>query len=202
MFQLRQEQLAAIRRKKIGDGLIATFAETPVRAWWSEQKKYVIASDPLDHQTRFGFDDQGFIAAVASPLGRLWQIANYADGRAAILRNPAGHELSLTYTPAGQLSTIASNGSPRLQLHYNDSGQTVAASFPDGTFSAVELHRMGNAHDHDQSPRPTRCLRIRRKPSPHRAHGWQRQQNGFPLQHLEPSRQYRLPQRNRRVLLL
>lgn len=71
MFQLRQEQLAAIRRKKIGDGLIATFADGPARAYWSDQKRYVIASDSLDNQTRFGFDDQGFIAAVASPLGRL-----------------------------------------------------------------------------------------------------------------------------------
>ncbi len=143
MFQLRQEQLAALRRKKIGDGLIATFAETPARAWWSEQKKYIIASDPLEHQTRFGFDEQGFIAAVASPLGRLWQIANYPDGKAAILKNPAGHELSITYTPTGQIATISSNGSPRLQLHYNDFGQTVAAAFPDGTFSAVEYTPLG-----------------------------------------------------------
>jgi RHS repeat-associated protein len=146
MFQLRQEQLAALRRKKIGDGLIATFAETPARAWWSDQKKYVIASDPLEHQTRFGFDDQGFIAAVASPLGRLWQIANYPDGKAAILKNPAGHELSITYTPAGLIDAISSNGTPRLQLHYNDSGQTVAAAFPDGTFSAVEYTPWGTPY--------------------------------------------------------
>jgi RHS repeat-associated protein len=137
MFQLRQEQLAAIRRKKIGDGLIATFAG-PARAYWSDQKRYVIASDPLDNQTRFGFDDQGFIAAVASPLGRLWQIANYPDGKAAILKNPAGHELGLTYTPAGQLNTITSNGNLRLQLHYNERQKAIGATFPDGTFSSTE----------------------------------------------------------------
>jgi RHS repeat-associated protein len=143
MFQLRQEQLAAIRRKKIGDGLIATFADSSARAFWSNQKKYVISSDPLGNQTRFGFDEQGFIAAVASPLGRLWQIANYPDGKAAVLRNPAGHELSLTYTPAGQLSTVSSNGNPRLQLHYDDYYKVVAASFPDGTFSAVDYTPWG-----------------------------------------------------------
>ncbi len=138
MFQLRQEQLAAIRRKKIGDGLIATFADGPARAYWSDQKRYVIASDSLDNQTRFGFDDQGFIAAVASPLGRLWQIANYPDGKAAILKNPAGHELGLTYTPAGQLNTITSNGNLRLQLHYNERQKAIGATFPDGTFSSTE----------------------------------------------------------------
>lgn len=143
MFQLRQEQLAAIRRKKIGDGLIATYADTTARAFWSNQKQYVISSDALGNQTRFGFDDHGFIAAVASPLGRLWQIANYPDGRVAILRNPAGHELSLTYTPAGQLNTISSNGSLRLQLHYNDYRRVVAASFPDGTFTAVDYAPWG-----------------------------------------------------------
>jgi RHS repeat-associated protein len=143
MFQLRQEQFAAIRRKKIGDGLIATFADSPARAYWSSQKKYVISSDPLGNQTRFGFDEQGFIAAVASPLGRLWQIANYPDGKAAVLRNPAGHELSLTYTPAGQLSTISGNGNPRLQLHYDDYYKPVATSFPDGTFSAVDYTPWG-----------------------------------------------------------
>jgi RHS repeat-associated protein len=137
MFQLRQEQLAAIRRKKIGDGLIASFAGGPARAFWSSQKKYVISSDPLGNQTRFGFDERGFIAAVASPLGRLWQIANYPDGRAAVLRNPAGYELTLTYTPSGQLNTIASNGNARLQIHYNDYQQQIATSFADGTFSAT-----------------------------------------------------------------
>jgi RHS repeat-associated protein len=143
MFQLRQEQLAAIRRKKIGDGLIATYADSPLRAYWSNQKKYVISSDPLGNQTRFGFDDQGFIAAVATPLGRLWQIANYPDGKAAILRNPAGHELGLTYTPVGQLNTVSSDGTPRLQLHYNDYYKPVATSFPDGTFSATEYTPWG-----------------------------------------------------------
>jgi RHS repeat-associated protein len=143
MFQLRQEQFAALRRKKIGDGLIATFADGPVRAGWSERKNYVIASDPLDHQTRFGFDEHGFIAAVASPMGRLWQIGNYADGKPAVLRNPAGHELGITYTPAGQLNTISSNGAVRLQLHYNERQVAVAAGFPDGTFSAAEYTPWG-----------------------------------------------------------
>jgi RHS repeat-associated protein len=143
MFQLRQEQLAAIRRKKIGDGLIVTFADSPARAFWSSQRQYVIASDPLGNQTRFGFDDQGFIAAVASPLGRLWQIANYPDGKAAVLRNPAGHELGLTYTSAGQLNTVSSNGNLRLQLHYDDYYKAVAASFPDGTFSAGDYTPWG-----------------------------------------------------------
>ena len=138
MFQFRQEQFAALRRKKIGDGLIASFTDGPVRAAWSDQKNYVIATDPLDNSTRFGFDEWGFIAAVASPTGRLWQIANYPDGRAAILKNPAGHQLGLTYAPSGLLQTIASDGKLRLQLHYNDQQKAVGTSFPDSTYSSVE----------------------------------------------------------------
>jgi RHS repeat-associated protein len=143
MFQFRQEQFAALRRKKIGDGLIATFADGPVRAGWSERQNYVTASDPLGNQTRFGFDENGFLAAVASPLGRLWQIGNYPNGKPAILRNPAGHQLGLTYTPAGLLDTISSNGNLCLQLHYNERQMATAAGFPDGTYSSAEYTPWG-----------------------------------------------------------
>ncbi len=139
MFQFRQQQFAALRRKKIGDGLIATYCDGPVRAAWSDQKNYIVLTDPLDQRTRFGFDEHGFIAAVASPMGRLWQMANYADGKAAILRNPAGHQLSIGYSSAGQLETLASDGKPRLRFHYNDQQRAIGATFSDGTFSSVEF---------------------------------------------------------------
>jgi RHS repeat-associated protein len=138
MFQFRQEQLARIRRKKIGDGLIAAFDGTSQRASWNDRKTFVVAADPLDHRIRFGFDEKGFIGAVSSPTGRLWQIANYPDGKAAVLTNPAGHALGMTYTPAGQLATLFSNGHPRLQLFYDELHKPVAATYPDGTYSSIE----------------------------------------------------------------
>lgn len=143
MFQFKQEQFARLRRKKIGDGLIASFGGGPMRARWNEQKNYVVATDPLENNTRFGFDEHGFIAAVASPTGRLWQMANYPDGKAAALKNPAGHQLTLGYTPDGQLQSIASDGKLRLQLHYNEQQKAVGTSFPDGTFSSIEYTPWG-----------------------------------------------------------
>ena len=83
MFQLRPEQVASIRRKKLGDALIATFASGPVRACWNNEGDCVVATDPLGHSTRFGFDAQGFIGIVSSPLGRIWQIESMADGKQA-----------------------------------------------------------------------------------------------------------------------
>jgi RHS repeat-associated protein len=139
MFQFRSEQLASIRRKKIGDALIATFADGPVRACWNLTNDCVVATDPLDHSTRFGFDAQGFIGVVASPMGRLWQIECLPDGKTAAFKNPAGHTLGFTYAPSGQLDRIFSNGRPRIQLLYNNRRMYAGASFPDGTFSAIQF---------------------------------------------------------------
>ena len=138
MFKFSSEQLASIRRKKIGDGLIATFEDSPIRAGWNDDNNCVVATDPLEHSTRFGFDTQGFIGSVASPTGRLWQIENNADGKPAQLKNPAGHTLGLTYSPDGQVDSISSNGSARLRMLYNQRQMQAGASFPDRTFAAVE----------------------------------------------------------------
>jgi RHS repeat-associated protein len=139
MFQFSSEQLASIRRKKIGDALIATFANSPVRACWNAEKSTVVATDPLDNCTRFDFDRQGFIGSVASPAGRIWQIENMADGKPAVLKNPAGHTFGMTYSPAGQLDSISSNGRARLRVLYNERQMQTGASFPDGTHSAIDL---------------------------------------------------------------
>jgi len=138
MFQLRPEQVASIRRKKLGDALIATFASGPVRACWNNEGDCVVATDPLGHSTRFGFDAQGFIGIVSSPLGRIWQIESMADGKPAAFRNPAGHTLSFSYTPTGQLDRIFSNGRPRIQLLYDERRMNVGASFPDGSYSTIQ----------------------------------------------------------------
>lgn len=139
MFQFKQEQLASIRRKQLGDALIKSFAGAPIRAQWNPGEDCVVATDPLEHSTSFEFDAQGFIGIVTSPTGRQWQIVNRADGNPSTLRNPAGHSFGMTYSSAGQLDTISSNGRARLRMLYNERLIQTGASFPDGTHSAIDL---------------------------------------------------------------
>ena len=143
MFQISQEQFAALRRVKVGDGLIATFSSGPAEAEWNENQTYVTATDPLGNATRFGFDKYGFLSAIASPLGRVWQMENNAEGQTAVFRNPAGHQLGIAYTAAGQIEGLRSNGRPLLWMHYNEKGQKIAQSYPDGSSSAIEYTPWG-----------------------------------------------------------
>jgi RHS repeat-associated protein len=167
MFQFKSEQIALIRRKQIGDALIATFAGSPVCAHWNGTNDCVFATDPLGHSTEFGFDAQGFIGTVTSPTGRQWRIETTSDGKPKLLKNPADHALGFAYSPDGQLDSISSSGRASLQLLYNERKMQAGVAFPDGTSSligftpwnspAVTTNRLGNreAYEYDKDRRLT-----------------------------------------------
>jgi len=144
MFQFRPEQIAQLRRTKVGDGLIDTFAGSSMSAWRDNATQDVLVSDPLGNTSRFSFDSTGLIGGVTTPLGRTWSLANYPDGKVGLLTNPAGHALGVTYTSLGQIETLSSNGQQRLACKYNERQQLARVHHPDGTLSSVDYDPLGN----------------------------------------------------------
>jgi RHS repeat-associated protein len=143
MFQFRPEQIAQMRREKVGDGLIATFAESPLRAFKDPQNHDVLVSDALGNTTRFGFDAQGLIGSVTSPLGRTWRLVNDPSGKVTMLTNPAGHGLGVSYNSMGQIESLSSDGRGQVRFNYTARQDLASAIYPDGSASIVEYRADG-----------------------------------------------------------
>lgn len=143
MFEFRPEQIAQLRRKKVGDGLIETYAGSGMSARRDLLTQDVLVSDPLGNTSRFTFDGTGLIGGVTTPTGRTWSLANYSDGKVGMLTNPAGHALGVTYTPIGQIESLSSNGQQRLNFEYNERQQLTRTHHPDGTVSTIDYDPFG-----------------------------------------------------------
>ena len=142
MFQIRSEQFAAMRRKKIGDTLIERLAPF-VGARWDAQERQVLLRDELGPRGALSFDALGYIGAYTSPLGRTWQLTNAADGKLLQLSNPAGHVLSMAYTPEGLLGAYASTTQARVNLFY-EQRYFVASQYVDETTETVAYTSAGD----------------------------------------------------------
>ena len=143
MFQIRSEQFAAMRRKKIGDTLIERLAPFAA-ASWDAQGRQLLLRDELGPRGKLSFDSLGFLGAYTSPLGRTWELSNHPDGKLAELTGPSGHVLSLAYTPEGLLAAFASTTQARIDLFY-DLRRYAASRYVDGTAETLAYTPPGDA---------------------------------------------------------
>ena len=86
---------------------------------------------------RFGFDAQGYVGSVTSPLGRRWTIESGGDGQPRRLTTPSGSRLTYAYGADGQIARVLRGvpGAERALLSYeHDSvGRVTRTAYPDGT---------------------------------------------------------------------
>lgn len=142
MFQIRSEQFAAMRRKKIGDTLIERLSPF-VTASWDAQGRQVLLRDELGPRGALGFDVHGFVGAYTSPLGRTWQLTNQADGQLIRMVSPSAHTLSMAYTPEGLVSGFGTTTQARINLFY-ERQHYVASQYADGTAETVAYTPAGD----------------------------------------------------------
>ncbi len=142
MFQIRSEQFAAMRRKKIGDTLIERLAPF-VTASWDAQGRQVLLRDASGARGALSFDRLGYLGGYTSPLGRTWQLTNLPDGKLSELTGPSGHVLSMAYTPEGLLAGFASTTQARISLFY-DLRRYTASQYVDGTAETVSYTPLGD----------------------------------------------------------
>lgn len=138
MFQIRANQVATMRRKKIGDALIVKMKPLGWAGRWDENGETIILQDRGEQQSRVAFDPQGFIDRFSSPLGRTWHFANLPDGKPAQITGPSGHQFGMNYYPDGSLATVATSARAPLQLQYALPGLPAATVYADGTAQQIE----------------------------------------------------------------
>jgi RHS repeat-associated protein len=144
MLRIRPEQYAALRRKRIGDDLIASYSSTVLKGRWDETKTTVLLEDPLTNRITIGFDSMGFVDRVQTPLGRMWQTTNLPDGKRAQVVAPSGHVGRMGYGAGGRLAYLATSVKQPVQLHYTMQGKLAGASFVDGTWESIEYAPWGS----------------------------------------------------------
>jgi len=66
MFQIRDQQLAALRKQAIGNWLIESFKGSNQAASRDPQTGDILVADPRKNAIRIGFDDHGFIGHIGS----------------------------------------------------------------------------------------------------------------------------------------
>ncbi len=142
MLQIRGEQVARMRRKKVGDTLIERLAPF-VGASWDGPEEHLLLEDASGPRGRLHFDGLGFLGGYTSPLGRSWQLKNDPDGKLLELASPSGHLLSLLYTPEGLLGAYGTTTQARIDLAYQQR-HYVASYYVDGTSEQVAYDSAGD----------------------------------------------------------
>lgn len=140
MFQLEADQFAALRKQKLAAALAARLTGDPWQGALDPASGDVLATDRLGCTSRFGFDEQGFIGSITSPLGRTWQLHNGPKGRLDGLTSPAGLGVGFDYDANyGRLTGIRRGDGTALRIGYDEQGQPAELAWPDGSRTAFRF---------------------------------------------------------------
>ena len=110
----------------------------------------ILVTDARSHTTELGFDSQGFIGSITSPMGRRWQLENDPEGKLLNLTNPAGSKLSFAYNAEGDMAQVTRDNQPLLQLDYFTKGYPKTITFADHTqtqFQYTDLLKISQITD-------------------------------------------------------
>ena len=132
-FQIRNEQVNVVRRKRNADAFARTFDGSQFDAKVDPASGDVLAGSPTSAATRYSFNDEGFISRITSPLGRQWNLTSDSSGRATSIKNPTGSVASFGYDPRGRLAQVDRDGQPLFQLQHDATGNVIRTAHADGT---------------------------------------------------------------------
>ena len=157
-FQMRDAHLAAFRRRNFGDALIASVErEGPALgqhaardpAGGASGDVLISAVGSAAPPMRLGFDAQGFVGSVTSPLGRRWGIESGIDGQPRRLTTPAGVQLTYDYGAGGEVARVLRGvpGAERVLYTYEHDtvGRVTRTVYADGTQATTAYLHAGDA---------------------------------------------------------
>ena len=107
-------------------------------------------TDPLNHVTSYGYDNQGDLASVTNALNQVTQIAQYdANGMPLTIVDPNGVTTTLTYDARQRLKTRTVAGA-ETQFAYDPVGNLTQVTLPTGSYlkySYDAAHRLTGIQD-------------------------------------------------------
>jgi RHS repeat-associated protein len=143
MFQLRDEHVAALRRQAFTTALGNSFREAGLEPETDAATGDLLARDPAGRQTRFTFDDQGFIGGVTTPLGRTWRMRSDREGRLEESLAPSGLHLRLERDEQGRVRGMVRGERKLCDLDYDRKGALEKVSYPDQTARTLAYDEQG-----------------------------------------------------------
>ncbi len=141
--RISEANLAAFRRRAIGDRYAASFAGISQRAQREPQSDDVLVTNPDGGVMRLGFGASGMLDSVTSPLGRQWRLASTERGRLKGMRLPSGLTLDLDYDAAGDLASVSRSGETRFRATHDEQHRLSRVDFPDGSWSGIQYRDTG-----------------------------------------------------------
>ncbi|MFZ4859450.1 MAG: RHS repeat-associated core domain-containing protein [Desulfuromonadaceae bacterium] len=145
LFKISDKVYNGLRKHSMADGLIKSFDGSQQSASLDHESGDVLVQDPKGNTTRFSFDRQGFIGAIASPLGRRWLLENDASGKMLGLTDPGGFCLGFDYNSLGNITHIANGTRQKVEIFYDDANRLNKIAYPDKTARQIEYSEMGHA---------------------------------------------------------
>lgn len=141
--RISEANVAAFRRRALGDRIAASFEGTPQKARREPQSDDVLVTNPDGGVMRLGFGASGMLDRVTSPLGRQWRVASNEKGQLKGFKLPSGLALGLDYDAAGDITHVSRGGETRFRAGYDDQHRLTRIDFPDGSFSGIRYRDTG-----------------------------------------------------------
>ncbi|MFS2110166.1 DUF4123 domain-containing protein [Sphingomonas sp. Sphisp140] len=141
--RISEANVAAFRRRALGDRIAASFEGTPQKARREPQSDDVLVTNPDGGVMRLGFGASGMLDRVTSPLGRQWRVASNERGQLKGFKLPSGLTLGLDYDAAGDITHVSRGGETRFRAGYDEQHRLTRIDFPDGSFSGIRYRDTG-----------------------------------------------------------
>ncbi|UYY57228.1 RHS repeat-associated core domain-containing protein [Sphingomonas sp. S2-65] len=135
--------VAAFRRRAMGDRLAATFNGTPQRAHRDPKSDDLLVTNPDGGTMRLGFGGDGQLDRVISPLGRQWHLRATERGKPVGMRLPSGLELGLAYDGTDDLASVSRGGRERFRTQHDVQHRLTRVDFPDGSWAGTQYRDTG-----------------------------------------------------------
>jgi RHS repeat-associated protein len=133
-------QIAAMRKQRFGDALVANVRDAGGEAGWTEDRNAVVlgATPKAGAGYKFEFEQRGFIETVTTPMGRKWR--QKVDGQGRILETvtPSESRISHQRDEHGRTTCLSRDGRAVCRFTYADLGWLSKATYPDGTTREIE----------------------------------------------------------------
>ena len=143
MFTIRPEQMAALRKQRLGDGLADLFEGTGQKATRDPASGDVVITDPIGRSIRFTFDERGSIGGVIGPLRRTYRLENNRDGDVVGLTVPSGLRVGLERDAIGQITRLSYGARTLFDLDYGEvPGSLSAVRYADGSSVQLRYHSL------------------------------------------------------------
>ena len=110
VWRLRTEQLNAIRKERIANGLARRLGRQGYTTAYDPRTSVLRATDAMSRTTTYQLGSEGFVEAVRTAAGRLTQLRIDSRGDVIQVVEPSGRTTDLTYASTGAPTSFARNG--------------------------------------------------------------------------------------------